>query len=132
MEINTARMIRGDAISSSRRPLPSFRILQTIKRSRLKIIRPHRTAKKAAIHTLSKMVYKAYPPEAAANSPVKKIVAPMPTYLLVSEGHFSRMRRSAPEHHRKKSVIFCMQDKRRVIQRYCMVSQSSGHIRNQG
>ena len=50
------------------------------------------------------MVYKAKLEEKNANTPVKNTVAPMPMYLLRSDGHRSNKDSSTPEQNKKK---FC-------------------------
>ena len=76
----------------------------------LKIARPQMSPKKMANKTAAGLPentkYMAYPPDKAAKSAVKNMVAPMPTYLLCSVGKFFRVPACAPEQNQKKSVIF--------------------------
>ena len=53
---------------------------------------------------------------------MKKIVAPIPAYLLVSVGHFSSMVESAPEQSRKKEVSFFIYLERTVIPKIIVAS----------
>jgi hypothetical protein len=67
---------------------------------------PKSNEKGNALSVPEKTKYIAYPPESEANSAVKKIVAPMPKYLLCSVGYFKRVSLCAPEQNQKKSVNF--------------------------
>ncbi len=66
--------------------------------------RPHKREKSIDVNRFPKTVYKAYPDAIMAKSPVKKTVAPMPTYLLNSVGACFKMRSSQPEQKIKKAA----------------------------
>jgi hypothetical protein len=76
---------------------------ETMYLSRLKIISPHTMPNTTAPQGELNTVHKAYPPEKAASNPVKKIVAPMPPYLFVSDGALFNIGTCTPEQNRKKS-----------------------------
>ena len=68
--------------------------------------RPNKMAKTTANGLPEKTKYMAYPPDNEANTAVKNMVAPMPTYLLCSRGYFFKVPIWAPEQNQKKRVIF--------------------------
>jgi len=64
----------------------AFLILETIYRSRLKIMPPQIIPISMEIQILLVNVKRAYPEARAAKMPVKNIVAPIPTYFAASVG----------------------------------------------
>src|SRR5690606_1756086 len=104
---NTARTSLGTASFHSVQMPSLFLILDTINRSRLNITKPHKSANNTAIHTVSNMVYKAYPAERAANIPVNITAAPIPTYLFDSDAPLFRRGRNAPLQNHMK-VLFLL------------------------
>src|SRR5690349_20020010 len=112
MPIITASKIRGVACHNCLVVEALLLMLETIYRSILKMasaqIRPNIRDKTTAPESPLKTKYMAYPPDNAANRPVKKIVAPIPKYLLCSVGYFSRVERCAPEQNQKNRIIVFM------------------------
>ena len=72
---------------------------------------PNNRANNTAPASPLKTKYMAYPPDSAANRPVKNIVAPMPVYLLCSVWCFSSVEMCAPEQNQKKrDIAFIMEE----------------------
>jgi hypothetical protein len=84
----------------------------------LKIINPQSSPKKIAGIKDWKTAKSAYPAAKAANTPVKKTVAPIPTYLLLSVGVRFSKAKFAPLQNQKKWVIRFMKGDLEIARGY--------------
>ena len=106
MAITIAIRILGKALTILYKKISSDVILETIYLSKLKIIKLQKNEPKILINKDSKIMESAKKDDIKANIEVKKIVAPILAYLIISNfGHFEIKSRLTPEQKRKNLVM---------------------------